>query len=37
MITASFLGKDGGKAKGMCDIELIVPAPSSQPDQEGQR
>jgi D-sedoheptulose 7-phosphate isomerase len=26
LVTAAFLGKDGGKAKGMCDIELIVPA-----------
>jgi D-sedoheptulose 7-phosphate isomerase len=25
MITCAFLGKDGGKLKGVCDIELLVP------------
>jgi D-sedoheptulose 7-phosphate isomerase len=29
LITVSFLGKDGGKARGIADIELIVPAQSS--------
>jgi len=37
MLTASFLGKDGGKARGMCDIELIVPATTSHRIQEGQK
>jgi D-sedoheptulose 7-phosphate isomerase len=35
--TAAFLGKDGGKAKGLCDIELIVPATTSHRIQEGQK
>ena len=35
MRTAAFLGKDGGKAKGQCDIELIVPAKTSHRIQEG--
>ncbi|MGH7214507.1 MAG: D-sedoheptulose-7-phosphate isomerase [Tepidisphaeraceae bacterium] len=26
MLTASFLGKDGGPLKGACDIELLVPS-----------
>lgn len=26
LTTVSFLGKDGGKTKGMCDIELLVPS-----------
>src|SRR5687767_2667948 len=26
MITCSWLGKDGGKLKGRCDIELLVPS-----------
>jgi D-sedoheptulose 7-phosphate isomerase len=25
MVTAAFLGKDGGKLRGQCDIELLVP------------
>ena len=37
MTTAAFLGKDGGKAKGMCDIELIVPASTSHRIQEGHK
>jgi D-sedoheptulose 7-phosphate isomerase len=35
LMTAAFLGKDGGKAKGMCDIELIVAAQTSHRIQEG--
>ncbi|MEO6434609.1 MAG: SIS domain-containing protein [Tepidisphaeraceae bacterium] len=35
VVTVAFLGRDGGKAKGMCDIELIVPAKSSHRIQEG--
>jgi D-sedoheptulose 7-phosphate isomerase len=37
LVTAAFLGKDGGKAKGMCDIELIVPAGTSHRIQEGHK
>jgi D-sedoheptulose 7-phosphate isomerase len=37
MVTAAFLGRDGGKARGMCDIELIVPATTSHRIQEGQK
>jgi D-sedoheptulose 7-phosphate isomerase len=37
LVTAAFLGRDGGKAKGMCDIELIVPATTSHRIQEGQK
>ena len=35
MITASFLGKDGGKARGLCDVELLVPAKTAHRVQEG--
>ncbi|MDB5324127.1 MAG: gmhA [Phycisphaerales bacterium] len=34
LITVSFLGKDGGQAKGLCDIELIVPSPVTARVQE---
>ena len=37
LVTAAFLGNDGGKAKRMCDIELIVPATKSHRIQEGHR
>jgi D-sedoheptulose 7-phosphate isomerase len=35
VMTVAFLGKDGGKAKGTCDIELIVPSPLTHRVQEG--
>jgi D-sedoheptulose 7-phosphate isomerase len=35
MRTAAFLGKDGGRAKGLCDVELIVPATTSHRIQEA--
>jgi D-sedoheptulose 7-phosphate isomerase len=35
LVTVTFLGKDGGKAKGLADIELIVPAQSSALIQAG--
>jgi D-sedoheptulose 7-phosphate isomerase len=35
LVTVAFLGKDGGKAKGIADIELIVPAQSSALIQAG--
>ena len=37
LITASMLGKDGGKARGLCDIELIVPAQTPHRIQEGHK
>ena len=37
LVTAALLGRDGGKALGMCDIELIVPATTSHRIQEGQK
>jgi len=37
LVTAALLGRDGGKAKGMCDIELIVPADRSHRIQEGHK
>ena len=37
LITASFLGKDGGKAKGLCDVELIVPSPVTARVQEAHK
>jgi D-sedoheptulose 7-phosphate isomerase len=35
MVTVAFLGKDGGRAKGTCDIEMIVPATTSHRIQEA--
>lgn len=37
LITVSFLGKDGGQAKGLCDIELIVPSPITARVQEAHK
>jgi D-sedoheptulose 7-phosphate isomerase len=37
LVTAAFLGRDGGKARGMCDIELIVPAQMPHRIQEGHK
>ncbi len=34
ILTASFLGKDGGQLKGACDIELHVQTPTSHRTQE---
>ena len=34
-VTAAFLGKDGGKAKGLCDIEFIIPSDSTARIQEA--
>ncbi len=33
--TIGFLGKDGGKAKGLCDLSIIVPSNDTQRIQEG--
>jgi D-sedoheptulose 7-phosphate isomerase len=37
MRTAAMLGRDGGKAKGLCDIELVVPAQPSGRIQEAHK
>jgi len=37
LLTAAFLGRDGGKARGTCEIELIVPAQKSHRIQEGHK
>src|SRR5688572_4552194 len=37
MKTVAFLGKGGGKAKGMCDIELIVPSETTARIQEAHK
>jgi D-sedoheptulose 7-phosphate isomerase len=37
LFTAAFLGRDGGKARGTCDVELIVPAQASHRIQEGHK
>jgi D-sedoheptulose 7-phosphate isomerase len=35
MITIGFLGRDGGKSKGLVDLALVVPASDTQRIQEG--
>lgn len=35
LVTAAFLGKDGGQIKGQCDIELLVPHPLTHRVQEA--
>jgi D-sedoheptulose 7-phosphate isomerase len=37
LTTVAFLGKDGGKLKGVCDIELIIPSSSTARIQEGHK
>jgi D-sedoheptulose 7-phosphate isomerase len=37
LVTVSFLGKDGGQAKGLCDIELLVPSPVTARVQEAHK
>jgi D-sedoheptulose 7-phosphate isomerase len=37
VLTAGFLGRDGGKAAAMCDIPIIVPAQTSARIQEGHK
>jgi D-sedoheptulose 7-phosphate isomerase len=37
LITAGFLGRDGGKAKPLCDIPIVVPAATSNRIQEGHK
>jgi D-sedoheptulose 7-phosphate isomerase len=35
LVTAAFLGKDGGKLRGKCDIELLVPSSTTARIQEA--
>jgi D-sedoheptulose 7-phosphate isomerase len=37
VITVGFLGKDGGKAKGQCDIEFVIPVPLTARVQEAHK
>jgi D-sedoheptulose 7-phosphate isomerase len=37
LVTAAMLGKDGGAARGRCDIELIVPSPVTARVQEAHK
>jgi D-sedoheptulose 7-phosphate isomerase len=37
MITVAFLGKDGGAARGRCDIEILVPSSSTARVQEAHK
>lgn len=37
LVTAAFLGRDGGAVRGTCDIELIVPAQTPHRIQEGHK
>ena len=37
LFTAAFLGKDGGQAKSLCDLELIVPSPTTARVQEAHK
>ena len=37
LTTAAFLGRDGGAARGRCDIELLVPAATAHRVQEGHK
>lgn len=35
LVTAAFLGRDGGKARGLCDIELIIQSDATARIQEA--
>jgi len=37
MVTAAFLGKDGGRLRGRCDVELLVPSPVTARVQEAHK
>src|SRR3954469_10966778 len=37
LVTAAMLGKDGGQARGLCDIELLVPSPVTARVQEAHK
>jgi len=35
LVTAGFLGKGGGKARGLCDIAIVIPSDATARIQEG--
>jgi len=37
VVTVGFLGKDGGKAKSLCDLALVIPSQSTARIQEAQK
>ena len=37
LLTVTFLGKDGGQLRGKCDIELLIPSPTTARIQECQK
>jgi D-sedoheptulose 7-phosphate isomerase len=37
LTTAAFLGKEGGQAKNLCDIELLIPSPTTARVQEAHK
>src|SRR3954470_2107611 len=37
LLTVSFLGKDGGQLRSKCDIELLIPSPTTARIQECQK
>ena len=37
LVTVGFLGKDGGRARGRCDIELLIPSPVTARVQEAHK
>ena len=37
LLTVAFLGKDGGQLRGKCDIELLIPSPTTARIQECQK
>jgi D-sedoheptulose 7-phosphate isomerase len=37
LLTVAFLGKDGGRSKGLADIELLVPSPLTARVQEAHK
>jgi len=37
MTTVSFLGKDGGQARGLCDVEILIPSPVTARIQEAHK
>ena len=37
VMTVAFLGKDGGKARGLCDIEFIIPSNATSRIQEAHK
>lgn len=37
MVTVAFTGKDGGRLRGACDVELLVPSPTTARVQEAHK